>query len=411
MSYFVHVRCKDFEISCERLFKPGLEGQPIIILSSDHGSVFAVSEEAKKLGIKVGDPLSKIKAYCNRMDMVFFSLNKKLYKDVSNRIMNLLSSIAEEIEVVANDEAYLKYSSTQTADAILEKCKKMREKIEKWVGIPLSMGVASTKTLAKIANEVAKESQTGGVYDLTSQEIKKKILENYFICNMESFTPRVKEELSTYDVRTVWEFSKLDPQLVRRKVGVNGEKIYRELQGHQEPQTFARNSISYSQTFNKMITNSNALAEALSTFVQGACAQLSEQKSCAKILHISLEAVLDDQQGSHSTFCLNFPFENATNDQNEMMAAAKQCLNKLYSNSERYTKCEFALHDLVPEKTYIATQKKKKTKSDAIETFNAFYDKNQLRYGAMDVNRSWQTKTPKAPQPDEWKGLAFALAK
>ena len=419
MSYYAFAECNNFYVSCERLFNPGLEGLPVIVLSNQEGCIIELSQEAKQLGLKIGDAYSKIKAFCTRMKVVIYTANEKLYGDVSNRAMNLLSSVSEEIEVASAHEAFLKFSCSEAPEDIFSACKEARNKITKWVGIPLSIGLAPTKTLAKIANEVAKRDCSAGIFDLTSTSVQKQILDAYPLVDIWDIEPRLKDLLNTMGIRTAWEFCQMEPFTVRRKVGAAGERVLWELRGvscSTSAQSVPEKNISYARSFESAGVDQKELAEAFSNFVSGACIKLKEKRSYAKGLFIFLEAVLDEKQNSRSHFSLTSLLPMPTNEPMHMIAAAKHCLNRLYSPTEHYTRCGVVLLDLVPEDhlqsdlSINSPPPKHRKLVEAVQDLNAFYDKNTLYYGTMGIDRSWKMKPDQSSSP-EWKGLAFALAK
>lgn len=421
MSTYVFADCSAFYVSCERLFNPSLEALPIVVLSPHDNCVVALSQEAKQLGIKIGDPYFIIKAFCLRMNVIIFSANYKLYGDISHRVMNLLSSVAEEIEVNSIDEAYLKFSDRQSPAAIDSICREIREKIKKWVGISLTMGIATTKTLAKVANKIALKDPSVGVCDLTSPARQKHALQTSLIQDFSEMNARLKEQLKAMEILTVWDFCQMEPSLIRRMMGAASEHMVWELRGIDKMSDTVQSpkkSISLSRTFENILTDSSVLDEALATFMRGASDQLKAQKSCAKVLFVFLEAILDENHGSHSHFSISSSFGAPTNDPTQMIMTAKQCVNKLYSPTECYTKCGVVLLDLIPEDLLtqdhvVSSQKAQRRKlKETVDEFNAFYRKNTLSYGAMGTNRSGKiTISHLIQKPAQWNGLAFALAK
>src|SRR5262245_8345595 len=155
MSYFILADCNNFFVSCERLFNPKLWGKPVIVLSSNDGCVVSRSQEAKKLGIKMGAPYFKIKEFCESTKVIVFSSNFKFYGDISGRVMDVLLSMAEEMEIYSIDEAFLKFSKNLTSENTFQLCREIKDKVMRWVGVPISLGIAPTKTLAKVANDMA----------------------------------------------------------------------------------------------------------------------------------------------------------------------------------------------------------------------------------------------------------------
>ena len=420
MDCFVLADCNNFYVSCERLFNPALEGLPVIVLSNNDGCVVARSQEAKRLGIKMGDPWFKIKAFCMQMKVTAWSSNYRLYGDISHRIMSLLSSTAEEIEVYSIDEAFLRYSCSQTSEPLLSVCREIRAKAGKWVGIPVSMGIAPTKTLAKVANDMAKKHPEG-IFDLTSPSVQKRVLEDCPAGDVWGIGPRLRERLNAMEIRTAWEFCQTEPAVIRRRMGVVGERMLWELRGVSclpisEPAP--KKSICCSRSFGRVVSDPKELAEALSSFVSGACVKLRAQKSCAGSISVFLEAILDERQGSRTHFGISSSFSMPTNDTSQLITAAKQCLKKLYSPTERYKKCGVILsglvaEDLGPGDLFLRPPDPKRRKLlDLVDELNAFYGKNTIWHGAMGTDRPWKAKSDKcSPQYTEWQSLPFAFAK
>lgn len=417
---FLLADCNNFYVSCERLFNPWLLGRPVIVLSNNDGCVVARSQEAKQAGIKMGDPYFKIRDLCDRARVIVYSSNYNLYGDISNRVMTVLSAAAEEIEIYSIDEAFLKFSPGISYDSIFALSVELRKKIRRWVGIPISIGIAPTKTLAKIANDLAKKSKTG-IFDLSSSAIQEEVLKNYPVEEIWGIGSRLKERLYALGIQTAWQFKETEPSLIRRKMGVVGERMLLELQGISclplcEPAP--KKSISYSRSFGKIVTEFDELAEALSTYVNGASVKLRDQKSCAKAMYVYLEALLDPSQGTRRTDGISVPLSIPTNDTPRLISAAKQCLQKIFSKTERYKKCGVVLLDLIPEQQVIpdlflgAADPKRRKLLDAVDALNAYYGKGTLFYGAMGVDYSWKTRKERSSiLSDNWKELPTAFAK
>jgi len=421
MSYFILADCNNFFVSCERLFNPKLEGRPVIVLSSNDGCAVARSQEAKKLGIKMGDPYFKIRNLCDRMKVIVFSSNYKLYGDISQRVMNVLLSIAEEIEIYSIDEAFLKFSESRTSENIFQLCMEIKRKVKRWVGIPISLGIAPTKTLAKIANDIAKKDRSIGVFDLTSPSVQKKILQDYPVGEIWGIGSRLRERLYGIEIRTAWEFRETEPTFIRRKMGVVGERMLWELRGVSclpldEPAP--KKNICYSRSFGKVVTDPYELAEALSTYVSGACVKLRAQNSCTSAITVFLEAVLDAKEGTRRHYGMTTSFSQPTNDTSQIITAAKYCLQRMFFETERYKKCGIILLDLISQELVMpdlflgSINSKRRKLMDAVDTLNSYYGKNTIFYGASGINRSWKTRANRSSQHyTEWKGLPVALAK
>ena len=393
----------------------------MIVLSSNDGCVVSRSQEAKKLGIKMGEPFFKIRGFCDRMKVTVFSSNYKLYGDISQRVMDVLLSMAEEIEIYSVDEAFLKFSDSRVPENMFQLCVELKRKVKRWVGIPISLGIAPTKTMAKVANDMAKKDRSVGVFDLTSPAIQKQILQNYPVGEIWGIGSKLSERLHAIEIRTAWEFREAEPTFIRRKMGVVGERMLWELRGIScipldEPAP--KKNICFSRSFGKTVSDPVELAEALSTYVCGACVKLRAQNSCAGAIMVFLEAVLDAKEGSRRHYGMTDSFPQPTNDTPQIITAAKQCLKKMFRENERYKKCGIILLDLISEDLIIpdlflgAAHPKRRRLMDAVDGLNIYYGKNTLFYGATGIDRPWKTRAEKCSQYyTEWEGLAVVWAK
>lgn len=424
MSHFVLVDCNNFYVSCERLFDPRLEGRPVIVLSNNDGCVVARSPEAKQLNIKMGDPFFKIRDFCRHRGVVVYSSNYQLYGDLSERIMNLMSEMAPAIQVYSIDEAFLTYPSTMTHETVFLQCIEMRRMIKKWIGIPTSIGIAPTKALAKVANDFAKKDRLHGIFDLSSADTQNDILKNYPVGDVWGIGSRSKAKLNAIGIYTADEFRNADPILIRRRMGVVGERLLWELRGVSclplEEETGPKKSISCSRSFGKVVTTASDLAEALSTFVNTASIKLRQQKGCAGALCIYLEAILDAQAGTRRHFSTVAPLSIPTNDTSHLITAARRCLTSLFCKEMAYKKCGVILLDLIPEASMIpdlflsSIDPKRRHLMQTVDSLNAHFGKNTLFYGAMGTNPTpiWKMRNDRRSRcyTTSWDGLAIVKA-
>lgn len=400
-NHFVLVDCNNFYVSCERLFNPKLEGRPVIVLSNNDGCVVARSQEAKQFGIAMGEPFFKIKEFCRQRDILVYSSNYQMYGDISQRIMQILSELAPEIQVYSIDEAFLTFPATLSPDILLEQCFEMRRLIKKWVGIPTSIGIAPTKTLAKVANAVVKKNRSLGVFSLCDPARQQQILADFPVGDIWGIGSRLKARLQGLGIFTALEFRDKDSHFIRREMGVVGERMLWELRGMsclplEEP--CAKQSISCSRSFGCTVTCESDLAEALATYVTRACEKLRGQGSCAKALHVYVEVLLDAQTGTRGHESRIVSFTVPTNDTPQMINAAKRCLKQLFCEGKRYKKCGVVLMDLIPEESIIpdlflpAISPQRQHLMHTVDALNARFGKNKLFYGAMGVENGWKMR-------------------
>lgn len=404
MSHFALVDCNNFYVSCERLFNPKLEGRPVVVLSNNDGCIVARSAEAKLLGFKMGEPFFKIKDLCKQHGVVVYSSNYQIYGDLSQRIMRILSEMAPDIQIYSIDEAFLTYPIAMSTEEVFAHCAEIRRIIKKWVGIPTSIGIAPSKTLAKVANDLAKKDKTHGVFSLNSFSAQEAVLKKFPIEDVWGIGCNLKRKLNLLGVYTAWEFREMDPIFIKRQMGVVGERMLWELRGLSclsLEEASPKKSISCSRSFSKVIMDLPDISEALSTFANTACIKLRQQNSCAKAICVYVEAVLDSKTGarSHHSTVVSFPMP--TNDTPFVISAAKRGLAGLFCKGQRYKKCGIVLLDLIPEANVVpdlflgGCSPKRQKLMKTVDGLNAHFGKNTLFFGAMGVNSNWKSRSEK----------------
>jgi len=415
---FILVDCNNFYASCERLFNPHYEGKPVIVLSNNDGCVVARSQESKQLGIKMGEPFFKIKNLCKQYDVIVCSSNYELYGDLSDRIMSILSKLGLDIQVYSIDEAFLKFPKEE--GSIFNQCFEIKKMIKKWVGIPISIGIAPTKTLAKIAGASAKKGNVG-VVDLSDFRVKIETLKMTPVGDIWGVGGNSQSKLHVLGIYTAWDLHESDPLLIKKKMGITGERIVWELRGISclpLEELESKKSITSSRSFGKPMLAMNDLAEALSNYINSACIKLRAQKSCVQAMSVWIESVLNAQTGErrYHQSMVAFPFP--TNDTAQMISEAKRCLLGLFREGLIYKKCGVTLIDLIQESNVIpdflvgSMDPKRKHLMKTVDALNTQFGKNKLFYGAMGINREWTMKRENSSPcfTTNWNDLAIAKA-
>jgi DNA polymerase V len=279
---FAIVDCNNFYVSCERLFNPKLKNKSVAVLSNNDGIIIARSDEVKSLGIPMGAPLFKYKEIIRENKVTLFSSNYSLYGDMSWRVMETLKTFTDNIEIYSIDEAFLEISSLAIHDYV-KFGQEIREKVRKWTGIPVSVGIARTKTLAKLANRLAKKDKTNnGVCVLLSPDIDKE-LTKIEIGDVWGVGFRNAPKLKKIGINTALDLKNSDPKIIRKKYSVLLERTSLELNGiscipiNQSPAP--KQSIASTRSFGRYITSLEEMEQALSTYVARAMAKLRRQKS------------------------------------------------------------------------------------------------------------------------------------
>ena len=227
---FALVDCNNFYASCERVFNPKLEGKPIVVLSNNDGCVVARSNEAKALGIPMGAPYFKYKQLINRNKVHVFSSNYTFYGDMSARVMTSLKSLVSDIEIYSIDEAFLDISSFYYCD-LEETAQEIRRLIKQWTGIPVSIGIGPTKTLAKVANRQAKKYTTSNVFDIRDQSVRDEILKKLPLEEIWGISTRWGRRIRKIGINTAYDLTQANARHIRKTISIVGERIHHELNG------------------------------------------------------------------------------------------------------------------------------------------------------------------------------------
>lgn len=368
----------------------------------------------------MGEPFFKIKEFCRQHGVLVHSSNYALYGDLSQRVMNVLAERAPEMQIYSIDEAFLTYPSSDSCDSIFEICLETRRILKKWVGIPTSLGIGPTKTLAKIAVEHAKKAPQG-VFSVSNVELREEILKTFPIKDIWGIGGASQVKLQSLGIHTAWQFREADPLFIRKKMGVVGERILWELRGVSclpLEQAVPRKNITCSRSFGKTVRDISELGEALSTYIHKACIKLRQQKSYAKALCIYLEAVIDAKNGTRWQENRAVAFDMPTNEAPVMISAAKRCLSQLFSKQLSYKKCGVILLDLVPHSNIVPDlflgdiNPKRQRVVEAMDNINARFGKNSLFYAAMGVDPQWAMRCGRRSDRYTtcWKELATAKA-
>lgn len=417
---FALIDCNNFYVSCERLFNPKLKDKPVVVLSNNDGCVVARSQEAKCLNIKMGEPYFKIRDFCSKYGVIAFSSNYELYGDISKRVMEIVASLAPEVEVYSIDEVFMKFPEMPSED-VEKACAEIRRIIKKWVGIPTSIGIGQTKTLAKVANHHAKRDATG-VFNLLSDIKRDSILETFPIEEVWGIGGATRQKLNNMGVRTALEFAKVDTATIRRLMGVVGERMVWELRGVScQPLELVRESkqsITCSRSFGKRVSDLMELSEALATFAHMACEKLRAQRGCAQGLYVFAEAMVDPQSAARLHYNMTIRLPMATNDTSLIITAGKKCLERFYVETEVYKKCGIVLLDIVPEGSILpdlfhpGQESKRFHLMETLDAVNARHGRNTLFFAAMGTNPTWKVRADRRTRcyTTSWSDLAVAKA-
>lgn len=339
---FALADCNNFFASCERAFRPDLQGRPVIVLSNNDGCAIARSNEAKALGIRMGDPYFKIRHLVEKHDVAVFSGNMALYGDMSQRVRWVLEEFAPSIEVYSIDEAFLDLRGLNGID-FDSYAKEISARCRKMTTIPVSVGIAPTKTLAKVASKLCKQypKLNGGCYMHRPQDIEK-VLKKYPVEDVWGIGRRSVQKLHARYVRTAYDFISLPEEAVRKMMGVTGVRTWKELQGIPcigfEDGFDARQSICVSRSFSTEIYDCGELREQIANFASAVAQKLRKQHSltCEIAVFAYTNRFKEDLPQTHASFLVTFP--TPTSEQREIVIAAASAVKEIFRKGYGYKK-------------------------------------------------------------------------
>ena len=390
MKTYALVDCNNFFVSCERAFQPELEGKPVVVLSNNDGCVVARSNESKAMGIKMGTPFFKIRDKVESGNLIVRSSNYSLYGDLSSRVMSILAEAVPKIEIYSIDEAYL------CVDGIDKKklevlCPELVRRIRKWVGIPVSIGIASTKTLAKVANHFAKKYPGyKGVCRIVTEDQRVKALKLTPIGDVWGIGRRVAPRLLAMGLTTAYDYVSMPQDWVYKNLGLGGLRVWNELNGKEsveEERDEARQSICTSRSFAETITDIQELSARVSDFAAKCAEKLRHDGTAAYCINTFLytNRFREDkpQDFPDATIRLDMPASSTQ----EVVSAALKALKLIWKPGFEYKKAGVVVFDIVNrderQLTLFETDSAKKEKQDVLsqvmDNVNVSSGQNVLR--------------------------------
>lgn len=412
---FALIDCNNFFVSCERLFRPDLEGKPVVVLSSNDGCAVSRSAEAKELGIPMGAPAFKYRDVFARHGVVQFSANFELYGNISRRITALLTSITPQIEIYSVDESFLDISSLPITDYEAWGSE-VRQRILDWIGIPVSIGIAPSKTLAKLANLRAKKDPSlGGVLSFV------KSRENTTFHDFSQFnTAKTMQHLQQTAVGDIWgiggrlapkfrgegllraaDVAAMRPQRAQQLMGIHGRQLVAELNGTScyplELEGRLPKSISVSRTFGEDTRDSYVVEAALVSFATRGAFKLRRSNQLTQ--RISLFVTTSKHKPGYSAWKRELLFSQPTADTEVLIKSVTRLFRDIYQPMVSYHRAGIILHDFIPA-DYVQTDLLglvdigqddiSRQRMAAIDSINAKFGTHKIRYAAEDLADRWQ---------------------
>ncbi len=395
------VDCNSFYVSCERLFNPSIDKKPVVVLSNNDGCVISRSTEAKSLGIKMGEPYFKVERIVKKNDVKIFSSNYSLYGDISRRVMKTLKQFSPQIEIYSIDEAFLNLSTINNEN-LIEYGNKIRATILKWTGIPTSIGIATTKTLSKAANHIAKKEKSGVVNFINSEQIDKFLAE-IKINDVWGVGRQLTKLYIKNGIGSAYQLKNVSSSWIKKNTNVFGARTAMELKGVScislEPHQEKRKNCCVSRSFGKKVTKLEELKESISTHCLNAAEKIRIDNQTTKKITVFIRTSPFQNMKFYYANTKSIDLPIRTNDSIELVKKALLALESIYKEGYRYQKTGIILSNLKSVDVYkknlfskINSEEKRTSLMKAIDYTNAKYGKNVLSIVQAGLKKKWNIK-------------------
>lgn len=419
MPVFALVDCNNFYASCEKLFDPKLAGKPVVVLSNNDGCVVARSAEVKALGIPMGVPWFKIQKEAKQYGIVAFSSNYALYADMSNRVVEVLGQFTPNLEVYSIDESFLDLTGFNRD--LVEYGQGIRQRIQQWLGLAVCVGIASTKTLAKLANHCAKKGLAGmdGVCDFTtmSESQLDRLFAGIEVGEVWGVGRKIDARLASMGIATVRQLRNADPDMIRAKFSVVLERTVRELRGVScldlEEVAPDKQQIMCSRSFGQYVEDREQLEEVVASYVSRAAEKLRHQDSLAGTLMVFIRTNPFNPKEPQYHRSLTIPLPEPTADTRILISWALKVLRRMYRPGFAYQKAGVMLSDLRPRTMAQASlfadleDDRGRQLMATLDAINGRWGRGTLRSAAGGMEKPWQMKRQRlSPRyTTDWEGL------
>ena len=418
------VDCNSFYCSCERVFRPDLSQKPVVVLSNNDGCIISRSDEAKKLGVEMAGPFFMAKDIIEKHQVTTFSSNYNLYGDMSYRVMETLKMLCGEnnVEVYSVDEAFLDVSMVDK-NFLDEHALQLRKTVEQWTGVSVSVGIAPTKTLAKIANHLAKENKadTNCIYTLDDHNLIKKVLRETSVSELWGVGRAYAQKLVNWGITDAWQLSNMSEDWARTHMGgVIGIRLIKELKGipciEMGNELVTKKMIATTRMFGKNVTKLSDIQEAVSTYTSRAAEKLRRQNSVASMIQVFMVAKEQSHSANFShgaTISAYVTLPVATSVTNELIIPALKMVTQLYEPGRVYKKAGVMLSGLVSENCIQSNlfqppvHANKRSLMQALDNINFSMRDDVIKFASSGIKTDWKMRrefhSPK--YTSRWKEL------
>lgn len=424
MPVFALVDCNNFYASCEKLFDPKLASKPVVVLSNNDGCVVARSAEVKALGIPMGVPWFKIQKEAKQYGIVAFSSNYALYADMSNRVVEVLGQFTPSLEVYSIDESFLDLSGFNRD--LVEYGQEIRQRIQQWLGLAVCVGIAPSKTLAKLANHCAKKglAGSGGVCDFTTltESQLTQLFAGIDVGEVWGVGRKIEARLADMGIFTVLQLREADPDLIRSKFSVVLERTVRELRGVScldlEEVAPDKQQIMCSRSFGQYVYDRDQLEEVVASYVARAAEKLRKQASLAGALMVFIRTNPFNPKEPQYQRSMTIPLPEATADTRVLVMWALKGLKRIYRPGFAYQKAGVMLSELRPKAMAQVSlfadleDDRGQRLMATLDVINQRWGRGTLRSAAEGMEKPWQMKRQRLSPSytTDWDGLPMVIA-
>ncbi len=410
------VDCNNFYASCERVFNPKLNAKPIVVLSNNDGMIIARSDEAKALGIPMGEPLFKIKEIAQKNGVHIFSSNYSLYGDMSHRVMTILEQFSPNVEIYSIDEAFISLDGFSRKD-LTEYSREIKKTVKQCTGIPVSIGIAETKTLAKLANRLAKKDKSkNGVLNLIGHPDLESYLKKVAVEDIWGVGRQYSKLLNLQNIFTAFDLKNANDEWIRKKMTVMGLRTVFELRGipciNFDYSPAPKKAIISSRSFGRTVTEKNEIKEAISFFTTRAAEKMRHQKSAASLLTVFLRTNPFKKSPQYHNGCL-VKLSIPTDSTAELIRYAMKGVDQIFREGFQYYKVGIMLAGLIPynrnQLPLFDTEDRLRSSkvTEVMDLINAEIGTGTIFYAATGISRGWKTRAELRTQSftTDWDNL------
>jgi len=405
------VDCNNFYCSCERLFRPDIWNKPVVVLSNNDGCIISRSDEARKLGVDMAIPYFQARHIIDKHDITVFSSNYHLYGDMSWRVMETLRTLmgneASGVEVYSVDEAFLDLDHIPVED-LPAYARHIKQTVEQWTGISVSIGIAPTKTLAKLANRLAKKNKqlSGCIKLLTTEEEQRLALQQTRVDDLWGVGRAYAVKLINWGITSAWELSNMPEEWAHTNMGgVTGIRLIRELRGQpsieMEEELVDKKMIATTRMFGRPVSDIHEIKEAVATYISRAAEKLRRQHSAAATVSVFIVTKEQDhlayfKRGATISNYITLP--RATSLTHELIKAATGLVDVLYEHGKEYKKAGVMLSSLVPDDSIQGNlfaphaENEHRNLMHAIDNINFSMRDDSVKFGSSGMNKNWKMR-------------------